>query len=314
MSTQTATSKETNAQTRPPKPKAGFFSHFKLSIKTAPYYFLLPAILVFGAFMVYPVISSLILSFQTFDMGEYSFVALDNYKTLMGDPIFWQALGNTCIYLIIQVPAMVVLSLTFATLLDQKFLKGRTLFRMSLFLPSITALVAYALIFKLLFNTEYCMINYMLSRFGVDKIDWLNTAWGARFTIIAGITWRWTGYNMIIMIAGLQAIPLELYESADIDGAGAWKKFWYITVPMMKSIILFVSITSTIGTLQMFDESFILTNGGPDNATITVGHYLYNSGFRYFKFGYAAAISYVLVLVIGILSFLQFKFTNGGED
>lgn len=289
-------------------------ARFRISAKTAPYYFVAPAVLVFGCFMVYPMIRSLILSFQSFDAGVYTFVALENYKTLMQDPIFWQSLKNTLIYLTVQVPVMIVLSLGLAVLLDQKFLRGRSFFRMSAFLPSITALVAYALIFKLLFNTEYGIINYVLGFLGIGPIDWLNTTWGARISIIAGITWRWTGYNMIIMIAGLQAIPESLYESARIDGASAWEQFRSITVPMMKSIILFVSITSTIGTLHLFDESLILTNGGPDNATITIGHYLYNTGFRYFKFGYAAAISYVLVLIIAVLSVIQFKATGGDEE
>jgi len=149
---------------------------------------------------------------------------------------------------------------------------------------------------------------------GVEGVDWLNTVWGARIAIIVAITWRWTGYNTIIMIAGLKNIPTELYESADMDGASFLQKLMYITIPMVKSIMLFVSITSTIGTLQLFDESFILTGGGPDNATITIGHYLYNTGFSYYKFGYAAALSYALVIIIGILSILQFKFTKGGED
>ncbi|MEG2087470.1 MAG: sugar ABC transporter permease [Angelakisella sp.] len=287
---------------------------FKITIKNAPYYFIAPAVLVYLLFMVYPMVRSLVLSFQSFDAGKYTFAGLSNYITLTQDPIFWKALGNTFIYLAIQVPLMILLSLTFAVLLDQKFLRGKAFFRMSLFLPSITALVAYSLVFKLLFNSDYGMINYLLSLVGIDKVDWLNTTWGARTTVISGITWRWTGYNMIIMIAGLQAIPESLYESADIDGASAMQKFRRITFPMMKAIILFVSITSTIGTLHLFDESLILTNGGPDNATITIGHYLYNTGFRYFKFGYAAAISYALMLIIAVLSFLQFKVTKGGED
>ena len=182
------------------------------------------------------------------------------------------------------------------------------------FLPSVTALVAYAIVFKLLFNTDFGLVNHALRALGFTGVDWLNTVWGARMAIIIGITWRWTGYNTIIMIAGLKNIPLELYESADIDGANAFQKFFYITIPMVKSIILFVSITSTIGTLQLFDESFILTGGGPDNATITIGHYLYNTGFSYYKFGYAAAISYALVVIIGILSIIQFRMSKGGED
>ena len=296
----------------PASKKGSFARRLRINTRTAPYYFVAPAVIVFSCFMIYPMIRSLILSFQTFDAGVYTFAGLSNYKTLLQDPIFWQSLKNTFIYLIIQVPLMIILSLGLAVLLDQKFLRGRSFFRMATFLPSITALVAYALIFKLLFNTEYGIINYLLGFIGIDPVDWLNTTWGARTAIVTGITWRWTGYNMIIMIAGLQAIPESLYESAEIDGATAWDKFRYITVPMMKSIILFVSITSTIGTLHLFDESLILTNGGPDNATITIGHYLYNTGFRYFKFGYAAAISYVLVIIIAVLSVIQFKLS--GED
>lgn len=230
------------------------------------------------------------------------------------DPIFWKSLGNTFIYLAIQVPVMVILSLALAVLVEQDFLKFRATYRMGVFLPSITALVAYAMVFKLLLNTDYGIVNHLLGFVGIQPVDWLNTIWGARISIIAGITWRWTGYNTIIMIAGIKGIPNELYESADIDGASFFKKFTRITVPMVKPIILFVSITSTIGTLQLFDESFILTGGGPNNATITIGHYLYNNGFVFFKFGYAAALSYALVLIIAVLSIIQFKATKGGEN
>lgn len=279
-------------------------------MKTAPYYFLAPAVIVFAVFMIYPIIHSFVLSFQSFEGGKYEFIGLRNYIRLFKDPIFWSSIGNTLIYLVIQVPVMIFLSLLLAVLIEQRYLRGRAFFRMSIFLPTITALVAYSIIFKLLFNTDYGFVNFLLSLLGIEKVDWLNTTWGARLTIILGITWRWTGYNMVIMIAGLNAIPEDLYESAELDGATSFDKFRYITVPMMKSIILFVSITSTIGTLHLFDESLILTNGGPDNATISIGHYLYNSGFRYFKFGYAAAISYVLVFIIALLSFIQFKVTK----
>ncbi len=280
------------------------------NVKTAPYYFLAPAVIIFAVFMIYPMIHSFVLSFQNFDGGKYEFIGFQNYIRLFKDPIFWNSIRNTLIYLVIQVPVMILMSLVLAVLIEQKYLRGRTFLRMSIFLPTITALVAYSIIFKLLFNTDYGFVNYLLSLFGIDKVDWLNTTWGARFTIILGITWRWTGYNMIIMIAGLKAIPEDIYESAELDGASSFEKFRYITLPMMKSIILFVSITSTIGTLHLFDESLILTNGGPDNATISIGHYLYNMGFRYFKFGYAAAISYVLVFIIALLSFIQFKVTE----
>ncbi|QUO33442.1 carbohydrate ABC transporter permease [Coprococcus sp. AF21-14LB] len=282
--------------------------------KNAPYLFLTPMIILFAVFMIYPVIKSLILSFQDFTDGQYIFCGIQNYVTMFKDPIFWKSLKNTFIYLAVQVPVMVVLSLVLGVMVEQAFLKFRSGFRMSIFLPSVTALVAYAIVFKLLFNTDFGLVNHALRALGFTGVDWLNTVWGARMAIIIGITWRWTGYNTIIMIAGLKGIPLELYESADIDGANAFQKFFYITIPMVKSIILFVSITSTIGTLQLFDESFILTGGGPDNATITIGHYLYNTGFSYYKFGYAAAISYALVVIIGILSIIQFRMSKGGED
>ncbi len=282
--------------------------------KNAPYFFLAPMLVLFAVFMIYPIIDSLILSFQDFTEGNYVFCGLQNYITMFHDPVFWKSLKNTFIYLAVQVPVMVVLSLLLGVLVEQAFLKFRSGFRMSIFLPSVTALVAYAIVFKLLFNTDFGLVNHALTALGFDGVDWLNTVWGARSAIIIGITWRWTGYNTIIMIAGLKNIPMELYESAEIDGASFFQKFVYITVPMVKSIIVFVSITSTIGTLQLFDESFILTNGGPNNATITIGHYLYNTGFSYYKFGYAAAISYALVLIIGVLSFVQFRITKGGEN
>lgn len=295
---------------KPEKTKGKLRSILSFNVKTAPYYFLAPAVIVFAVFMIYPIIHSFVLSFQSFEGGKYEFIGLRNYIRLFKDPIFWSSIGNTLIYLVIQVPVMIFLSLLLAVLIEQRYLRGRAFFRMSIFLPTITALVAYSIIFKLLFNTDYGFVNFLLSLLGIEKVDWLNTTWGARLTIILGITWRWTGYNMVIMIAGLNAIPEDLYESAELDGATSFDKFRYITVPMMKSIILFVSITSTIGTLHLFDESLILTNGGPDNTTISIGHYLYNSGFRYFKFGYAAAISYVLVFIIALLSFIQFKVTK----
>ena len=238
--------------------------------KTAPYIFLLPMILLFGVFMVYPVIKSLALSFYDFEGGDYLFCGINNYVTMCKDPVFWKSLGNTFIYLAIQVPVMVILSLILGVLVEESFLRFRTCYRVSVFLPSVTALVAYAMIFKLLFNTDFGLVNHILRTFGLGGVDWLNTVWGARAVVIMGITWRWTGYNTIIMIAGLKGIPMELYESADIDGASFLQRFFRITIPMVKSIILFVSITSTIGTLQLFDESFVLTKGGPDNATITI--------------------------------------------
>lgn len=272
-----------------------------------PYYLMLPTIVIFGLFMIYPILESIYLSFLDFSGGEYTFVGFQNYIELFKDPVFFKALGNTFLNLIMQVPVMIGLALIIAVLIEQKFIKGRGFFRMAVFLPSITALVAYALVFKVLFNTEHGLINYIVEMFGGDKIQWIYSKWPAKLSVIISITWRWVGYNMIILLAGLQAIPEDLYESASIDGATFWQKLFYITIPMIKQIILFTTITSTIGTLQLFDEPYILTNGGPDNATITLGQYLYINGFKFLKYGFASALGYVMVIIIGLLSVVQFK-------
>lgn len=284
-----------------------------ISAKKAPYLFLMPVLTVFAIFMLYPIIKSFLLSFQEYKGGVYTFVGLKNYIYLMKDPVFKSALFNNFIYLIIQVPVMIILSLIVANVLNQKFVRFNGFFRIAIFMPAVTGLVAYALVFKLLLNTDYGLVNHMLTTIGLPSVDWLNTPNAARISLMLAITWRWTGYNMIIMLAGMkQRIPDEIHEACEIDGATGLQKFMTVIVPMMKPIILFCAITSTIGTLQIFDESYILTMGGPDNATITIAHYLYNTGFRYVNFGYAAAISYVLVIIVATLSLIQFKL--GGDD
>ena len=281
----------------------------KLSKKTRffPYAMLLPTIVIFAVFMIYPILYSFYLSFTEFTGGAYEFVGLRNYIELFNDPVFYKALFNTFFYLIIQVPVMISLALLLAVLVEQKFIRGKGFFRMATFLPTITSLVAYSLVFKVLFNTNYGLINYIVEFFGGEKIQWIYSAWPARASIIISITWRWVGYNMIILLAGIQAIPTEMYESASLDGASFWQQLFYITIPAIKPIILFTTITSTIGTLQLFDEPYILTQGGPNYATITLGEYLYDNGFTYLKFGFASALGYVMVIIIGLLSWLQFR-------
>ena len=278
--------------------------------KTIPYIMMAPIVAIFTVFMVYPIIRSLYLSFFELVSGSYEFVGIKNYVALFKDATFWKSLLNTCIFLVVQVPVMIGGALLIAVAIEQKFIKGKAIFRTCIFLPSVTALVAYALVFKVLLNGDHGLINYVIEFFGGTGINWFYEEWPARFAIIISITWRWLGYNMIILLAGIQSIPNELMEAADIDGATFWDKLFYITIPMVKPIILFCTITSTIGTLQLFDEPFILTEGGPNNATITMGQYLYNNGFRYLKFGYASAIGYVMTVIIGLLSVFQFKATK----
>lgn len=278
-----------------------------------PYLFIAPAIVLFLIFTVYPVIQSLWLSFQVKRGGEMMFGGLANYSRLMNDPLFWTSVKNTLIILLIQVPIMTFLALILAVLVNAAFVRFKAFFRISLFMPVITALVAYSIVFKLILDENYGLVNFLLSTVGMEKIGWLTDSTWAKVSLIMAITWRWTGYNMVIFLAGLQNIPKDLYEAASLDGAGTVRQFFSITIPQMKPVILFSVVLSTIGTLQLFDESYILTKGGPANATLTITQYLYQQGFKFFDFGYASAISYVLVIMIAVLSYVQMKWAGDEE-
>jgi len=280
----------------------------------APYIFLAPILIIFAAFVIYPFVYSIILSFTEFDAGRYVFKGVENYQKLFKDKIFVTSIKNTFFYLILQVPITIILSVVLGVLIENRFLKGKSFFRMAIFLPTVTALVAYSMIFRLIFADQYGILNYLLGLIGVGPVEWLTTAQGARFAIVIAIIWRWVGYNTVIVIAGLQSIPQSLYDAAVVDGANAWNRFWYITVPKLKPIILFIAITSTIGTLQLFDEPYTLTEGGPNNATLSIAMYLYSTSFRYFKFGYSSAMSIALMVLIGILSLIQFKMMGSEEE
>lgn len=286
---------------------------FSLTKKTAPYVFLAPIMLLFLTFMLYPIVQSFIYSFQEFSRGEFKWIGLENYVSLTNDSVFSLSMFNTLLILFVQVPIQLTIALIIANLMNSSVLKFRGLFRVSFFLPALTALVAYAIVFQVILNTNYGIMNTLLRSLGLEPIPWLASRTWARVSLMGAITWRWTGYNMVIMLAGLQNIPDELYESASIDGAGTMRKFFSITAPMLKPVLLFCAVLSTIGTLQLFDESFILTRGGPNNATRTITHYMYQQGFQRARFGYASAISYVMVAIIAGLSYLQFKFAGDDE-
>ncbi len=279
----------------------------------APYLFVAPAVLLFLLFILYPIVSSLLLSFQTRIGPENVFVGFDNYVRLFGDTLFYTALGNTFLILIVQVPIMLTLALTLAVLLNSALGRLKGFFRVAYFMPAITALVAYAIIFAILLNQDFGVVNYLLSFLGIDPLPWLTDGFWARVSLIAALTWRYTGYNMVIFLAGLQGISQDLYEAA-VDGANRWRQFLSITVPQLRPVILFTVVLSTIGTLQLFDEPFVLTDGGPNNATLTIAMYLYQNGFQFFDFGYASAIAYVLVVLIAALSFLQIRFLGEREE
>jgi len=265
----------------------------------------LPVILI-SIFVFYPMIQAFFLSFQS-GMGiNLEFVGIANYTRLFQDAMFISAVRNKLTYLVIQVPIMIMLALVFSVLLNRKDLKGKGFFRTAIFLPAITSLVAYATVFGSIFGPRG-LINALLVSGGFEAIGWLTEPSLARMTIILGITWRWTGYNMIFYLASLQNIDESIYEAARIDGATGTQQFFRITIPMLKPIILFTSIMSTIGTLQLFDEVVTITGGGPGTATMTISQYIYNHAFVYTpNFGYAATISFAVVVMIVILSAIQF--------
>ncbi len=271
-------------------------------------------IITFLVFILYPVIHSFFLSFHSVKGIVQKFNGFDNYKRMFGDVLFRKALGNTFIYLIVQVPIMLTLAMFLATLLNSKKLRFKTFFRTAIFLPCVTSLVAYSVLFKMIFAPNG-IINYLLTSLNIITvpIEWLSDPTLAKIVIIVALLWRWTGYNMIFYLAALQNVPAETYEAAEIDGANGIQQFFSITIPQLKPIILFTTIMSTIGTLQIFDEPMNLTAGGPGNATLSISQYIYNQSFVYApNFGYAATLSYVVVFIVAILAIIQIKVA--GED
>jgi len=270
--------------------------------------FVMPALVLLGIFMIYPIIWSLWMSFQVGRGNNFSFGGLANIQRLANDALLVQALVNTFIFFVIQVPIMIVLALLFAAALNDPALRFKGVFRTLLFLPCVTSLIAYSSLFKSMFSSDGIINQALLALHVIGTpIPWLTDPFWARIVIITAITWRWTGYNMIFYLAAMQNIDRSIYEAARIDGIPAWARFTRITIPMLKPVILFTTILSTIGTLQLFDEVNNITQGGPGNATMTLSLYIYNLTFRMMpSFGYSATVSWVIVVIVAILSFLQF--------
>lgn len=277
--------------------------------------FIAAAFLLYLIFTIYPAVESLKMAFQSFEGGKYIFVGLKNFKRMFKDSIFLQSLFNTFLYMVIQVPIMLILAMIIATMLNSRILKCRGFFRTSIFLPCVTSLVAYSILFKMMFSLDG-IVNQALMHLGIldAPYQYLQDSTWARAIIIIAMVWRWTGYNVIFYLSALQNIPQETFEAAKVDGANAVQTFFRVTIPQLKPIVLLTTIMSTNGTLQLFDETMNITQGGPANATITVSHYIYNQSFVYApNFGYASAISYVVVFIMIILAIIQFG-VAGKED
>ncbi|MEE1030583.1 MAG: sugar ABC transporter permease [Ruminococcus sp.] len=270
---------------------------------------LAPAMVLILGLSIYPAIKALFTSFEKGAGQNMTWVGLDNYIRIFSDKVFQQSLMNCIVYLIIQVPIMLVLALVLASILNDRNLKFRGLFRTGIFLPCATSLVSYAIIFRSLFATDG-FINAVLVKIGIleNPYNFLSNATTAKMIIIIALVWRWTGYNMVFYLAGLQNIEYSVYEAAKIDGATPFQTFTRITVPLLKPTILMTAIMSTNGTLQLFDESVNLTAGGPGNATITMSHYIYNQAFKGVPdFGYTSAMAFVILIMVAVLAFIQMK-------
>ncbi|MCI5922825.1 MAG: sugar ABC transporter permease [Enterococcus hirae] len=275
--------------------------------------FLVLPVLMISIMVFIPMILALITSFQSGPPVNMSFNGLGNYQRMLNDATFKKAFFNTFLYLLVQVPIMLFLALFVSNLLNDKKLKMKGFFRTAIFLPCITSMVSYSLIMKSLFSQSGLVNNFLMTIGLIDMpIGWLTHPVWAEVLIIISITWRWTGYNMIFFLSGMQNIDPAIYEAAEIDGASKWQQLIKVTIPNLKPIILFTSITSTIGTLQLFDEVQNITGGGPANATTTLSQYIYNLSYKFTpNFGYAAAVSFVIVVFIVLLSIIQTKV--GGE-
>ncbi|TDG00409.1 carbohydrate ABC transporter permease [Paenibacillus piri] len=282
----------------------------------APYLMISPFYLLFLIFGLFPILFSLYLAFHAWDgLGQMEFVGLRNFRNLLtDDPDFWNSVGNTFVIWFLSTVPQLFMALVVAFLLNASFMKFKNTFRAIFFLPNITSIVAVAIIFGSFFGAQFGLLNGVFSALGLPKIDWINDTFWVKVAISLMVIWRWTGYNAIIYLAGLQSIPADLYEAATIDGANRPQQFGYITLPLLRPIILFTVILSTIGGMQLFTEPAILVgaSGGATKGGLTLVLYLYNQAFGNHLFGYASAIAWMLFLIIAVFSFLNWKFVSKG--
>lgn len=280
--------------------------------------FLAPALLVLGMFFLLPVLAALALSLTDYDLYALAdlhnlrFVGLSNYWALLQRPLFWSALGHTVYFVVVGVPLSMLVSLAAALLLNSPLARMKPLFRTALFAPVVTTVVATAVIWRYLFNTKYGWMNYLLGRLDVHPVDWLGDPHWAMPTIIAFAVWKNFGYNMIIFLAGLQAIPLDLYEAARIDGASPWRQFRHITWPLLGPTLLMVGILTVAGYFQLFAEPYVMTEGGPLQSTTSVLYLMYDEGFKWWNLGAASAVAFLLFVLMFAVTALMLRLARRG--
>jgi len=280
--------------------------------------FLTPALIVLGVFFLLPVLGALALSFTDYDLYALAdphnvrFVGLHNYWALLHQPAFWAALGHTVYFVAVGVPLSMTVSLGAALLLNSPLARARAFFRTALFAPVVTTVVAVAIVWRYLFNTKYGVVNALLEWLGLHPVDWLGDPHWAMPTIILFAVWKNFGYNMIIFMAGLQAIPAELYEAARMDGASPWRQLRHITLPLLQPTLLMVAILTVSGYFQLFAEPYVITEGGPLQSTVSVLYLMYDEGFTWWNLGSASAVAFALFVVMFIVTALMLRLSRRG--
>lgn len=280
------------------------------------YLYISPFFILFGIFGLFPVLFSLYLSFVEWNgLTEPKWVGLANFAYVLQDKYFWISLWNTLVIGLMYIPPMLIGAFVFAVMLNVTWLKFRGLFRAAFFLPCITPMVVIAIVFQLLYGQETGLLNYLISKVdilipwaGLEPIPWLGSEKWSKISVAVLLVWRWTGYNMVLMLAGLQGIPKELYEAAKIDGAGTMQRMCHITLPLMRPVFVFCMIMSLIGTVYMFDEVFVLTKGGPGASSTNFGLYLFQTSFGAFDFGRASCMGWMVATVVFLITLFILKF------
>jgi multiple sugar transport system permease protein len=291
-----------------------------MRLQIAAWGFIAPALLVIGVFFFLPVLAGVALSLTDFDiyaladLDNLRFVGLDNYLHLLRTPLFWQALGNTLYFVVVGVPLSIGLSLGAALLLHAKVARFKPFFRTALFAPVVTTLVAVAVVWRYLFQTRYGMVNYALGQIGINPLDWLGDPHLAMPTIILLAVWKNFGYNMMIFLANLQAVPEEVYEAARIDGATTFQQLLYVTLPMLKPTLILVGILTTAGYFQLFAEPYVMTQGGPLRSTVSVLYFMYEEGFKWWDLGTASTAAVLLFGLMLAVTWVLMRASKRGVD
>ena len=284
-----------------------------MRIARAGWLFIGPAMIAIAVFFVVPVSAALLMSFTDFDiyaladLRNVRFIGLDNYARLLHTPLFWRALGNTLYFVLLGVPLSITISLGAALLLNSPLARFKGFYRTALFAPVVTTLVAVAVVWRYLLHTRYGLINHTLTAIGITPVDWLGDPFWAMPAIVLLSVWKNFGYNMIILLAGLQAIPKDLYEAARIEGASAWQQLRYVTLPALAPMLLMVSILTMAGHFQIFAEPYVMTQGGPAQRTVTVLYFMYDEGFKWWSLGSASAVAFVLFAFMFAFTLLQLR-------